>query len=597
MSWYIGRDGERRGPFDEQTLMAMVARGDVRPDDLVWHSGDAGWRAAREVPGLFLPPPLETDAPPHTDARAEAYSPATAVPEPHAAVASPSPRRNYLRRHWDGDLSLPITYWVNGVGSTMLVIGLGALATGLDWTDAPRMSAGVVALVIAFAMVATVWQLVGVWRSADKHVGRGGLQVWATLAKVAVVMGVLRTGVDLSETTIPQLGGLLEIVRGDPQHSGYELRVLRDASELEVAGPIGFGLSDEVQKILDAHPTITLVHLNSNGGRVEEAKKLAGLITARGLSTYSSGGCASACTIAFMGGERRLLRPGASLGFHSFDFPGMSALELASAHREAIEFLVARGVTRAFAERAFDTPSSSMWYPTAQELIAAGVVTAEARPDEVALSGIAPAKLAGMEQELLQFDLFTALKEFEPETYTTVMTALRDGMQRGRTQLEVRQEVMPQVQKIYLAKLPYASDEAVLAISELMLDEMVELRQKSGELCRDLLSEDVRRSAVAAGELSAAIRAREMTVAGAVIRTAASGAYGPRPGARFDAQIEQIVGELAESWGEDVALLGEMDNPAADATKVCDVTMALFQALLKRPPAEAAQLLRTMYAG
>ena len=42
MSWYIGRDGERRGPFDEQTLTAMVARGDVRPDDLVWHTGDAG---------------------------------------------------------------------------------------------------------------------------------------------------------------------------------------------------------------------------------------------------------------------------------------------------------------------------------------------------------------------------------------------------------------------------------------------------------------------------------------------------------------------------------------------------------------------------
>jgi hypothetical protein len=40
-----------------------------------------------------------------------------------------------------------------------------------------------------------------------------------------------------------------------------------------------------------------------------------------------------------------------------------------------------------------------------------------------------------------------------------------------------------------------------------------------------------------------------------------------------------------------------MDNPAADAAKVCDVTMALFRAVLARPPAEAAQLLRTMYAG
>ena len=50
---------------------------------------------------------------------------------------------------------------------------------------------------------------------------------------------------------------------GDPQHSGSELRVLRDASELEVAGPIGFGLSDEVQKILEGVEGIHFIYFTN----------------------------------------------------------------------------------------------------------------------------------------------------------------------------------------------------------------------------------------------------------------------------------------------------------------------------------------------
>ncbi|QFY06381.1 DUF4339 domain-containing protein [Nonomuraea phyllanthi] len=55
--WYLGVDGERRGPFDEAGLPAAG----LAPDVLVWRSGMAGWVPARDVPELR---PLLRDTPP-----------------------------------------------------------------------------------------------------------------------------------------------------------------------------------------------------------------------------------------------------------------------------------------------------------------------------------------------------------------------------------------------------------------------------------------------------------------------------------------------------------------------------------------------------
>jgi len=48
-------------------------------------------------------------------------------------------------------------------------------------------------------------------------------------------------------------------------------------------------------------------------------------------------------------------------------------------------------------------------------------------------------------------------------------------------------------------------------------------------------------------------------------------------------------------WGEDAALIGSIEDPSADADKVCDVMMDYFRRVMDRPPAQAAEILRTMY--
>ncbi len=579
MIWYTARQGERRGPFDEATLRAMAARGELNPTDLVWQAGDPAWRSASSVPGLLRSAePIES-----TTASSRRTSGAR-----HA-------EGHYLARHWRGELSLPVSYWVNGVLGTMVVAGLAALAATMDWTEGPVLAASVAASVLLFGAAVTLWQLVGIWRSAVRHPARGGSRGWAIAAQVMVVLGGLAATVDVGGSLLPQLRMTWEIATGDPRFSGHTLRVLRDASELELSGPIGFGLTAEVERTLDAHPTIDALHLNSPGGRIAEAKKLGGMIQERGLTTYVSGECSSACTLVFLGGAKRLIGPDARVGFHAFELPGARGLK-AQIRDEGIAFYVAQGVDRAFARRALETPATGMWYPSRAELESAGVVTGVAAEGEFGLSGFTADELREVERELLEIDVFVALKAHEPQVYAAVMRSFKDGIGRGRSVLDIRREVMPLLQPLYLERLPHGDDASVLALSRVLVAQLRALGARSGRDCVRYMTPDA--SLEAALAVPRELREQETALLGDLVRSAATGRYGPKPGPAYERALGEVITRLERRWGAEVELLGELGHPdsRADPDKVCALAIELYETVLERPPAEAAQLLRTMYA-
>lgn len=102
---------------------------------------------------------------------------------------------NYVVRHWRGQLSLPISYWVNyaflttGTGGALNVayaVGLGA-------------SSPFVALALLGACVAAyVWSVVGVWRSANNHIKRTGRYGWATTTQTIIAVNIFMCVVKIS---------------------------------------------------------------------------------------------------------------------------------------------------------------------------------------------------------------------------------------------------------------------------------------------------------------------------------------------------------------------------------------------------------------
>jgi hypothetical protein len=55
---WVGRDGQRFGPYDEATLRAWIAEGKVAAHSLGWREGMAEWRPLSEILGIVVPPPM-----------------------------------------------------------------------------------------------------------------------------------------------------------------------------------------------------------------------------------------------------------------------------------------------------------------------------------------------------------------------------------------------------------------------------------------------------------------------------------------------------------------------------------------------------------
>jgi hypothetical protein len=309
-----------------------------------------------------------------------------------AAVAAPplppqaARSRNYLVRHWRGELSLPVSYWLNGTVSG-LVVGLviGGMAYLINWQGDAEPVVWLSTLVASWILAAllTIWQAVGIWRAAIRY-RQSGKDFWGGVAQMLTVAGLLVFPYDLATIGVPQLAGIYEIVSGDAHVGPHEFHVLANGQTLEFSGGITFGVTQELERFLDAMAGVRTVRLNSNGGRILEAQRMSDLISSRNLATFVARDCLSACTIVFLGGKERFMLPTAQLGFHQPAFRGMTASDRRAAIATEQQRLQQRfGLSAAFAARANSAPPGGMWYPDRDELMRERVVTRLVSPRQV----------------------------------------------------------------------------------------------------------------------------------------------------------------------------------------------------------------------
>ncbi len=91
-------------------------------------------------------------------------------------------KKNYFQQFYDGNLSLPHSYWIFGVAYSIafgLIIAVIVLALGM-----PERTISVLSLPwIIFISI-------GIWKSSDKYKGP---KFWSVLAKIAIVLSIIQT--------------------------------------------------------------------------------------------------------------------------------------------------------------------------------------------------------------------------------------------------------------------------------------------------------------------------------------------------------------------------------------------------------------------
>lgn len=283
---------------------------------------------------------------------------------------------SYPFRHWRGELPLAVAWWVNGVALTALSVGLDLYggALGLQGAVDTRarfslfLAGGVVSLLLMPA-----WQVIGIFRAADRHAARSGTMLAPRLTQaMTTLLTVLLAMRFLIFAGESWAGARMAYGIG----SGYTIALSHGGRMLEVRGAIVFGLAQDMRRALDANPRVRRIRLNSGGGAFSEAVKMRALILERGLDTDSTSNCSSACVSAYIAGRHRLLHRAAHLGFHLPRNPGFGRRgPVRPEYAQELAYFGRHGTPLWFRERWVAT-GRDFWYPTPEQLEEAGIVQA-----------------------------------------------------------------------------------------------------------------------------------------------------------------------------------------------------------------------------
>jgi hypothetical protein len=182
---------------------------------------------------------------------------------------------------------------------------------------------------------------------------------------------------------------------------------------VHLSGEILLGDADELTKIIklanDGGRIVSGIRLNSPGGNISEAAKLAEIIRYGKIGTVVAAGatCASACFVIFAGGTSKYASYSASVGVHgASDAEGRETIEAGGATVLMARALKELGVPEAILGKMVVTPPSSMVWLTPDDLRSIGT-TMTGKPSQTPSeppTGQVPNQLPSAAQAPVQLD-------------------------------------------------------------------------------------------------------------------------------------------------------------------------------------------------
>jgi len=288
---------------------------------------------------------------------------------------------DYVRAHWVGRQALAWSFWVNFALLCVVV----NLVEPFIRPEASTPSWPAIIIAIAYLIVGHLiiypWQIVGLVRACNLHLKQSSDSAIVTGAQLAIGASVI-AGLVTMATTVQSIvqatsDGEPDLVKLDTDAAAqaYKLELIADHSVIRIDGEFALGLTRDLEALLLQGSNIRGIVLNSDGGRIFEARGVARLIVERQLATYVYRMCQSACTTAFIAGSTRHLGEQGRLGFHQYRLKAIYPFIDATKEQEKDRaFYRSQGITSDILTRIFKTPHDSMWYPTQEELLSAQVV-------------------------------------------------------------------------------------------------------------------------------------------------------------------------------------------------------------------------------
>lgn len=421
---------------------------------------------------------------------------------------------------------------------------------------------------------------------------RGGNAGWAVAARVMIVIGALSTSARTISETVPVLQELADVAAGDPDQPDPRVTLIPGRREIEIAGPIKYGIARELKLLLEANPAVAQIRLESPGGRMAEANNIARLIADRRLVTIVESHCASACGIAFAAGSERWISASAKVGFHQ---PRLGTRPIPDARTPGREYFVRNGVPDEFIKAAFSHPHESMWYPSTGDLVKNNIVTRVVGWDQITM----PTRFRDREtaaNELAGKPTLARLREHVPGLFDEIVRDFVAAAENGSAASRPLDAMAERIGRASRDAMASAPDSEVIAATDVSVQIIRTLRRFGGDDCYRYLRPDPRRP-VDVAALAPQLAQLEDRAAADVIVAAARNPQAPGGPALVRQNLQIVFAALRMQHGRQTALL---DTPAIllaerDRPRFCDVVADLHSLVLASPAGRAGPTLRAMY--
>lgn len=611
-TWYVFVNGKELGPAKFNDLAQLANKGVLHKSVQMRRSDSEKWVTAGEIEGLFI---LDVNSIRRVPTAGLSVSKTDRLlPEEETAklrtkqkstthiAATRNKWNNYIARHWRGELSLPVSYWINGfLGNIIAVFVIAGINAGTDIKNVFRPELALLSIILIWftALSIFVWQIVGVWRSAKYYKRTNHTRSWGGVAQFVMVIALFRSIASFGQTGVPQIIEYYKIFAGDEEVGKYAFRVLRDGQELEFSGGITFGAAKEFERFINAMGAVKLVHLSSLGGRISEAQRIGDIIKKNGLNTYVSNGCMSACTIIFLSGRERFIHTNSRIGFHQPDFPGMTDEDRRNAVTREEKRLQELGVSAAFARKANLASPDTMWFPTSSELLSERVATKLVNSSDFAMSGLDPVSLKKeqLNETLSNIEIYESIRTSDPRRYAKILELFENGIQRGRSVSDLKGEIAPLVVELFNKSLPYTSDENLLSFARFAIKLLSVYNSDNPSACYfyanpKKVTSDI---LVAFGNKYKELATEELQLESKIIKGYSGKSISVPNRQSVATSLGSVVLSL-QNRNIDLGPLNE-DNVKPDKYySYCTGLIALYEETLKLPKKEAVALMRYLMA-
>ena len=196
--------------------------------------------------------------------------------------------------------------------------------------------------------------------------------------------------------------------------------------------------------------------------------------------------------------------------------------------------------------------------------------------------------------KLLEQPVYRVLKKHEPAVFDKLVDEYKLYAREETRRENFINLANSEISLVATQSLAHASQDSVLALITDMIATAKRLQMQPGDVCFRYWFPQVAGPADIAKYIDEAAQAHTLQLMGEVIRTSAETPSPLPPAEAVKDNLANVINATYEQYGSDAQMIAHASDARTDRTKVCAITISVYERIMSLPPADSGALLRAM---